>query len=111
MASKSGWKTLWLGVPYAPNPEARSFEERAVVGKDDEFHVTVAVLDDRESDQFFGVPLAHRGIQPVWLQIKNHGEDVYRLRLASLDPNYYPPLQAAYTNPFPFPRPFPPLPP
>jgi hypothetical protein len=90
----------WLGVPYTPNPEARSFLDRAVVREDDEFQVTVAVLDDRESDRFFGVPLAHRGIQPVWLQIKNHGKNSYRLLLASLDPNYYPPLEAAYVNHF-----------
>src|SRR5262249_33980092 len=35
---------------------------------------------------------------PVWLQIRNHGKRPYRLRLASLDPNYYPPLEAAYLN-------------
>src|SRR5215203_3666674 len=90
----------WLGVPYAPNPEARSFLDRAVLNKDDECQVTAAVPDDREGEQFFGVPLARRGIQPVWLQIKNHGPHTYRLRLASLDPNYYPPLEAAYVNHF-----------
>jgi hypothetical protein len=65
------------------------------VQRDDELAVEVAVLDDRESDRYFGVPLAHRGIQPVWLRIANRGTHSYRLRLASLDPNYYPPLEAA----------------
>ena len=66
----------------------------------DQLVVRVSVLDDRESERFFGVPLARRGIQPVWLQITNSGAQPYRLRLASLDPNYYPPLEAAFVNHF-----------
>jgi len=87
-----------FGVPYTPRPEDRPFLERAAVQQDDELVVRVAVLDDRESERFFGVPLAHRGIQPVWVEISNHGKAHYRLRLASIDPNYYPPLEAAYVN-------------
>jgi len=89
-----------LRVPYKPRPEEQSFLQRAEVRRDDEFVVTVSVLDDRESERFFGVPLARRGIQPVWLRITNSGGQTYRLRLASLDPNYYPPLEAAYVNHF-----------
>jgi len=89
-----------LRVPYKPRPEEQSFLQRAEVQRDDEFVVTASVLDDRESERFFGVPLARRGIQPVWLRITNSGGQTYRLRLASLDPNYYPPLEAAYVNHF-----------
>jgi hypothetical protein len=88
----------WLGIHYQPQPADRPFLERKAVQQDDELVVSVCVLDDRESKQFFGVPLARRKIQPVWLQIANHGRHPYRLRLASLDPNYYPPLEAAYVN-------------
>ena len=87
-------------VPFKPRPEERAFVQRAETQGDDELQVRVAVLDDRESERFFGVPLARRGIQPVWLWIANHGKQPYRLRLASLDPNYYPPLEAAYVNHF-----------
>ena len=48
----------WLGVAYEPRPHERPFLERAEVRKDDELIVRAAVLDDRESDRFFGVPLA-----------------------------------------------------
>ncbi len=89
-----------LRVPYTPQPEARSFLERVEVQQDDEFVVSVAVPDDRESERFFGGPLARRGIQPVWLKIMNRSVQPCRLRLASLDPNYYPPLEAAYINHF-----------
>jgi hypothetical protein len=91
-----------LRVPYSPHPEERAFLERAEVQHTDEFVVSVAVPDDRESARFFGVPLARRGIQPVWLRVKNQGTQPCRLRLASLDPNYYPPLEAAYANHFHF---------
>lgn len=96
MLSKGGWKSLWLGVPYTPRPEERPFLDRAAVQRDDELVVEVAVLDDRESDRFFGVPLARRGIQPVWVRITNHGKQSYRLRVAGIDPDYFPPLEAAF---------------
>jgi hypothetical protein len=94
------WKFPLLTVPYTPRPEERSFLDRAEVRQDGDLTVRVAVLDDREGERFFGVPLARRGIQPIWLEITNNGKQPYRLRLASLDPNYYPPLEAAYANHF-----------
>jgi len=94
------WNLRLLRVPYTPRPDEWSFLERGQVQQDDEFVVRVSVPDDREGERFFGVPLARRGIQPVWLRITNNGGQPYRLRLASLDPNYYPPLEAAYANHF-----------
>src|SRR5437763_414449 len=94
------WKYCRLGVPYTPRPEERPFLQRAEVRQDDELVVRAAVLDDRESERFFGVDLARRGIQPVWIEINNHGGQSYRLRIASIDPNYYPPLEAAMVNHF-----------
>jgi hypothetical protein len=92
----SVWDLPWLGVPYKPRADERSFLDRAESQDDDELAVRVAVLDNRESERFFGVSMARRGIQPVWLEVRNHGKTAYRLRLASIDPNYYPPLEAAY---------------
>src|SRR5262245_7222793 len=94
------WNSRWLGIPYHPRPEERPYVERAQVRRDNDLVVRASVLDGRESERFFGVPLARRGIQPVWLGIRNHGTEPYRLRLASLDANYYPPLEAAYVNHF-----------
>jgi LssY C-terminus len=91
-------KLYVLSIPYSPQPEERAFLQRAVVQRDDSLVVEVSVLDDRESARFFGVPLARRGIQPVWLRITNSGTQTWRLRLASLDPSYYPPLEAAFIN-------------
>ncbi|HZY83571.1 MAG TPA: LssY C-terminal domain-containing protein [Gemmataceae bacterium] len=94
------WNTRWLGIPYHPRPDERPYLDRAQVRQDDELIVRAAVLDKRESERFFGVPLARRGVQPVWLEITNGGAQPYRLRLASLDANYYPPLEAAFVNHF-----------
>jgi hypothetical protein len=90
------WIVKVFGVPYIPGPEERGFLDRAELQKDDELEIRAAVLDNRESERYFGVPMARRGIQPVWLSIHNRGSALYRLRLASIDPNYFPPLEAAY---------------
>jgi LssY C-terminus len=88
------------GVAYKPRPDERPFIERVEKQHDDDVIVRIAVLDQRESERFFGVPLARRGIQPVWLHITNGSAQPYRLRLASLDPNYFSPLEAAFINHF-----------
>jgi hypothetical protein len=93
-------KSRWLGIPYSPQPEERSYLDRMQVRQDDSLVVRASVLANWESERFFGVPMARRGIQPLWLEIANNGEQPYRLRLASLDPNYYPPLEAAHINHF-----------
>lgn len=90
------WIFRKLGVAYVPHPEATGFLARAQTQTDDGLSVSVAVLDDRESSRYFDVPLASRGIQPVHLRIVNRSARPFRLRLASLDPNYYPPLEAAF---------------
>jgi LssY C-terminus len=94
------WNSRWLGIPYRPDPDEHSYLGRAQVRQDDDVVVRASVLDKRESERFFGAPLARRGIQPVWVEIRNNGPHSYRLRLASLDANYYPPLEAAYANHF-----------
>lgn len=94
------WQSRWLGIAYSPQPEERTYLGRAEVRQDDSLVVRASVLDNWESERFFGVPMARRGIQPLWLEITNKGGQPYRLRLASLDPNYYPPLEAAFINHF-----------
>ena len=71
----------WLLVAYNTNPDERAFLERAQNQSADDIEVTVAVLDAAESQRFFGVPMARRGIQPVWLRIVNRSRSPYRLNL------------------------------
>ncbi|HEY2826343.1 MAG TPA: LssY C-terminal domain-containing protein [Pirellulales bacterium] len=90
----------WLTVPYQPDPVARGFLERVQTQSSTGLDATVAVLDADESKKFFGTSLARRGIQPVWLNIKNSSPHPYRLNLLTLDPNYYSPYEAAAINRF-----------
>jgi hypothetical protein len=83
---------------YAPNPELRTFLARAQTQTGPLAEVTVAVLDAKESERFFGVRVARRGIQPVHLRIQNRSTTSIRLQLVSIDPNYYTPLEAAGLN-------------
>ena len=89
-----------ITTPYYPEPDLRTFTERAQTQENAKAQVTVAVLDAAEATRLFGVPLARRGIQPVYLRIVNRSDRLVRLQLVRVDPNYYPPLEAAAANHF-----------
>ena len=93
---------LWhlITTPYTPEPTLRTFSSRAQTQENSKAQVTVAVLDAAEAARLFGVPLARRGIQPVYLRIVNRSDKMFRLQLVRIDPNYYPPLEAAAANHF-----------
>lgn len=94
------WLYQLFWVPFRPDSQEKSYLERKLTQSDGEFEVTVAVPTDREADRIFGVPLTRRNMQPVWIHLRNKGKESYRLRLAAIDPNYFPPLEAAYLNHF-----------
>ena len=87
-------------TPYRPQPLMRSFLSRGQTQEVSSARVTVAVLDAAESDQVFGVPLARRGIQPVFLRVENRGNVPLRLHRVSINPNYFTALEAAAVNHF-----------
>ena len=57
--------------------------------------VSASVLSADESREVYGVDLARRGIQPVWIEVENHEERAYWLMFTGLDPNFFPPTEAA----------------
>ncbi len=84
-------------VRYRPHPmENASFMERKQTQTQGKLTVTVAVLSDKESKQLFGVALAKKGIQPVWIEIENLDTILYFFIPRNLDPNYYSAGEAAY---------------
>ncbi len=89
-----------LSTPYKPEPEVRTFASRCQTQEISRFQATVAVLEAAEAFRLFGVHLARRGIQPVYLRIVNHSDKPIRLMLERIDPNYYTPLEAAAANHF-----------
>jgi hypothetical protein len=88
-------------VSYRPRPiEEVPFRSRALTQAEDDLTVTVAVPSRDEAEKIFGVRLYDKGIQPVWLQIENQSRKPHLLLLAGMDPNYYPPAEAAFASRF-----------
>ncbi len=99
-----GWITLLVlslsfngCVTYRPQPADRvPFMERAQTQTQDALTVTVAVLSDKEAKKVFGVNLAKKGVQPVWVKIENRGKIPFVFIPRNMDPNYYSAEEAAY---------------
>jgi hypothetical protein len=72
------------------------FQERSQSKVDGDVKVTVAVLSAEESRQLFGVNLAGKNIQPVWVKVQNAGSGSYWLMSSGMDPDYFSPLEASY---------------
>jgi len=84
---------------YRPGSlEDVSISERVQTKEDSDVSVSVAVLSARESEQVFGVPLALKGIQPVWLNIENKCENPLLFLQHFVDPDYFSPQEAAYMS-------------
>jgi hypothetical protein len=90
----------WLTVPYLPDPDHREFLNDVATQSQVGLEVSVAVLDGSSSRRFFGVPMARRGIQPVWIRVVNRTDQPCRLQFVSIDPAYFSPLEAAAINHF-----------
>ena len=75
-------RRLWhlVVTPYEPAPTEAGYLERAQVQEDPRARVTVAVLSAAESHRLFGVDLARRGIQPVFVRIENRSPEPLRLQ-------------------------------
>ena len=88
---------------YAPKDKHElNYLERAQTQTKGKVEVTVSVLSAEESEELFGVPIAERGIQPVWIRIRNNEEAPYFFYPLSLDPEYFSAHEAAWRNRFSF---------
>ena len=84
-------------IYHKPRPiHDLSFRARSQSKIDGEVRVTVAVLTAEESRQLFGVNLAAKDIQPVWVRVQNADTTPYWLLSTGLDPDYFSPLESAY---------------
>jgi LssY C-terminus len=96
--SGSGLLRRLFTTSYSPEPTLRTFMARAQTQQNQAAEVTVAVLDAKESARMCGVPMARRGVQPVFLRIVNRGSAPLRLQVVNIDPSYFTPLEAAGVN-------------
>ena len=88
--------TACAGSSYMPAPvEQVAFLERAQTQVKDKVRVTTSVPSAEESRALFGVSLYKRGVQPVWLEIENLGDEAVSFLPVGLDPEYFTPIGAA----------------
>ena len=57
--------------------------------------VSTTILSDEQAAQLYGVDLADFGLQAIWLRIENLSDHSHWLLVSALDPNYFPPDEAA----------------
>jgi len=86
------------GCASVPPPQAdtRDFRERVERRQAAGVEVAISVLGARESETEFGAPLASKGIQPVWLELRNDELQEFVLMLLSIDPDYFSPSEVAW---------------
>lgn len=88
---------------FKPLPlEQVPFTGRALTKTDGSVRVTVAVPSPGETRKLFGVDLAGKEIQPVWIEVENGADVPYWLVPLHLDPRYFSPREAAYRSRFRF---------
>jgi hypothetical protein len=79
-----------------PDPGGKeAFESRAITQQQGQVTARAAVLGDDESERYFGVSLADKGMQAVWLDVKNDSEGTLYYLPATTDANYYTPPEAS----------------
>ena len=72
------------------------YQERAQTEVQGDLSVTVAVPTAEEAKAIYGVDLAEKLIQPVWIKAQNHSTTPYWFLTSGLDPNYFASSEAAY---------------
>lgn len=78
------------GCAAAPRPAASpDYKSRAVTRIEGGVRVSTAVLSAEESATLYGVPLAKKSIQPVWIEVENREDRGYYLLSPGLDPNFF----------------------
>jgi len=76
--------------------ESTDYRARAATKTDGRVAVSAAVLSPLESEMTFGLPLAKKDIQPVWLEIDNQEDRELYLMLLGVDPDYFAPSEVAW---------------
>ncbi len=82
-----------ISAPF--NAEHPDYKSRVSVHKDGKVQVSASALSPHESRAVFGVALAKKGIQPVWIEVENRDDVAYWLMFPGLDPNFFPASEAA----------------
>jgi len=101
---RAAWLAVFLApwivacASFSPTPvEEVPFKERAKTEIAGGLTVSVAVPTMAEAEAIYGVDLASRKIQPIWVEVVNHEkEKIYWFLEAGLDAHYFTPTEAAF---------------
>jgi hypothetical protein len=86
----TAWLTGGCASMGKPRPitDARWIQQSFCQTNDD-LTVWIALPDDRQTEEHFGLPLQEKNIQPVWLRVANRSARPYWLLPAFTDPAYF----------------------
>ena len=84
-----------IGCASVEPQAVTDYQSRAITRDDGDVKISASVLSDDESLEIYGVPLAKKGIQPVWIKIENNSKGAYWFLPVGLDPNFFPASEAA----------------
>jgi len=89
---------LLSGCSVSPSPKTESldYRARAETKVDHNISISAVVLSPSETEESFGLPLADKGVQPVWIEIENRSDKAYYLMMLSIDPDYFSPSEVAW---------------
>ena len=88
---------LLIGCAAAPlQTESLDYRARAETQSDGGIRVSAVALSPLETQSSFALPLAKKGIQPVWVEIENQEDKGFYLMVLSVDPNYFSPSELAW---------------
>ena len=73
-----------------------SYKDRAITIVRGDLTVTVAVPTLAEAKSIYGVDLASKGMQPVWIEVRNDQNSEAWLLSSGLDPEYYSASEAVF---------------
>ena len=74
----------------ASGSDYRSRAVTRVEGVERALPLSAAVLSAEETAAAYGVPLAKKKIQPVWVEVQNNDDRNYFLLPPGMDPNFFP---------------------
>ena len=70
--------------------------ERALKKEDNGIRVSTSVLGDEEARQIFGIDLARKKIQAVWIEVENSIDRPIILLPTAIDRDYFAPLEVSF---------------
>ena len=76
--------------------ESVPFMQSAQTKRQAHLEVTVAIPSESEAEDIFNAPLSEKGIQPIWIRIKNYENSPHLFLPLLVDQNYYPPYEVVY---------------